>query len=144
MLSIVKYCVLASALVAAPAFGADAGRIKNVSGPVHIERGGERIAAAVGAGVQASDTIVTGNAAAVGITFADDSRIAAGPNTTLVLSRYRFDPATHGGVMDTMLKRGTLAVVSGRLAKHSHEAVAVRTPEVVLGVRGTEFVVHAE
>jgi hypothetical protein len=39
------------------------------------------------------------------------------------------------------LQRGTLAVVSGRLAKQSSDAMTVRTPSAILGVRGTQFVV---
>jgi hypothetical protein len=41
------------------------------------------------------------------------------------------------------LKRGTLSVVSGKLAKRSPEAMTVSTPSTILGVRGTEFVVEA-
>ena len=39
--------------------------------------------------------------------------------------------------------RGTLSVVSGKLAKRSPDAMTVRTPSTILGVRGTEFVVRA-
>jgi hypothetical protein len=35
-------------------------------------------------------------------------------------------------------------VISGRLAKASPDAMTVRTPTAILGVRGTEFVVSAE
>jgi hypothetical protein len=123
---------------------ADVARIKSSSGSVHVERGGARLPAAVGTGLQASDTVVTGANGSVGITFTDSSRMAAGPDSTLVINRYAFDQATHAGVLDASLKRGTLAAVSGRLAKHSPEAVTVRTPTLILGVRGTEFLVYAE
>jgi hypothetical protein len=122
----------------------DVARIKSSSGPVHVERGGARLPAGVGTGLQASDTVVTGADGSVGITFTDDSRMAAGPNSALVINRYAFDRTTHAGVLDASLKRGTLAAVSGRLAKHSPEAVTVRTPTLILGVRGTEFLVYAE
>jgi translocation and assembly module TamB len=39
--------------------------------------------------------------------------------------------------------QGTLAVISGKIAKQSPEAMTVRTPAAILGVRGTEFVVSA-
>ena len=39
---------------------------------------------------------------------------------------------------------GTLAVVSGRIAKKAPQAMTVRTPSAVLGVRGTEFVVSVD
>ena len=123
---------------------ADVGRIKLASGAVHIERAGQRVPAAVDTAVQPSDTVVTGANGSVGITFNDNTRIAAGPGSTLVIDRYSFDPATHAGAFDATLKRGTLAAVSGRLAKQSPEAVTIRTPTMILGVRGTEFVVFAE
>ena len=134
-------------LLAAAAFSAsaaDIGRIKVTSGDVHLERDGKRLPAAVDTAVRATDTVVTGPNGSVGMTFVDNSRVSAGPNSSLVLTRYTFDPATHAGSFDATLKRGTLAVVSGRMARQSPEAVTVRTPTMVLGVRGTEFLVSAE
>ncbi|HYC44620.1 MAG TPA: FecR domain-containing protein [Burkholderiales bacterium] len=138
------YAPLLFALTLTAALAADIGRVKNVAGPVHIERGAQRIAVRVDTVVQANDTVVTGEDASVGVTFADDTRVSAGPNSTLVMNRYAFDPTTHAGVMDATLRRGTLGVVSGRLAKRSADAVTVRTPTLILGVRGTEFLVAAE
>jgi hypothetical protein len=45
------------------------------------------------------------------------------------------------GRFDPSLRSGTLAVVSGRIAKQSPSAMKLQTPSAVLGVRGTEFVV---
>jgi hypothetical protein len=58
-----------------------------------------------------------------------------------VLDRYEFDSTTNQGFFVASLRRGTLAVVSGRLAKQSRDAGTVRTPSAILGVRGTEFVI---
>ena len=60
------------------------------------------------------------------------------------LERFEFDATTSAGRFDARLQRGTLAVVSGRIAKQSPQAMTVRTPAAVLGVRGTEFVVSAD
>lgn len=142
-----RTCLYVAALCAAAisyAHAADVGRVKTSSGPVQIERDSERLPARVDTPVRAGDTVVTGANASVGITFTDNSRISVGPDSTLVINRYAFDQTTHAGSFDTTLKRGTLAVASGRLAKNSPEAVTVRTPTMVLGVRGTEFLVHAE
>ena len=122
---------------------ADVAQIKVSTGSVYIERGGQRLAAPVGTGVQATDTIVTGADGKVGITFIDDSRLSAGPNSTLAINRFSFNQNTHAGTMDTTLKRGTLSVVSGKLAKQSPDAVTVRTPSTILGGSGTEFGVRA-
>lgn len=130
-------------MLAAYAHAAEIGRIKVSAGTVQIERAGERLPARVDAGVHASDTIVTGANGSVGITFIDDSRVSAGPNSVLELSRFSFNRTTQAGSFDATVKRGTLAVVSGRIAKHSPEAMTVRTPTMILGVRGTEFIVYA-
>lgn len=132
-------------LVAAmPSSATDIGRIKSARGDAHIQREGERVPAVVDTAVRATDTVVTGADGAVGITFVDNSRVSAGPNSVLVLNRYSFDQGTHAGTFDATLARGTLAVVSGRMAKQSPESMKVRTPTMVLGVRGTEFLVYAE
>ena len=130
-------------LMVAPAHGADIGQIKVAKGAVTIERGGQSLAAQPGAHLQTSDVVRTGSDGSVGITMTDNSILSAGPNSVLALDRYEFDATTSAGRFDASLRRGTLAVVSGRLAKQSPDAMTVRTPLAVLGVRGTEFVVSA-
>lgn len=127
--------------VAAVAQAADIGRIKVAHGAVTIQRAGASIPASVGMAVQASDVVATGSDGSVGITMTDNSLLSAGPNSVLALERYDFDDVTSEGHFDASLRKGTLAVVSGRLAQQSPNAMKVRTPSAVLGVRGTEFVV---
>jgi hypothetical protein len=126
--------------LSALALAADAGRVKVSRGGAWIERAGVRLPAAVGTPVRQDDVIVTGADGTVGITFADDSRVSVGPDTTLAIERFAFNPTTHEGAHETSLRRGTLAAVSGKLARQSPEAMKVRTPAAILGVRGTEFV----
>jgi hypothetical protein len=135
-------CALATLGMPSPALAADAGMIKISTGEAWIDRAGARRPARVGDKVQASDVIVTGPKGAVGITFADDSRLSIGPNSVLAIDRFAFDSTTHAGVSETSLRKGTLAGVSGRLARQSPEAMKVRTPAATLGVRGTEFLIR--
>ena len=62
----------------------------------------------------------------------------------LVLDNFRFDSTTHEGVFDSSLQKGTLAVKSGQIVKQTPEAMHIKTPAALLGVRGTEFVVRAD
>ena len=117
---------------AGAAQAADIGQIKTSKGDVSIERAGQSLRGDAGARLQDADVVRTGNDGSVGITMTDNSLLSAGPNSVLSLDRYEFDAS---------LQRGTLAVVSGRLAKQSSDAMTVRTPSAILGVRGTEFVV---
>jgi len=134
-----------AAVLAAPVASAEnIGQVKVTSGAVHIQRGTERLPATVGARVRVSDTVVTGADGSVGITFTDNTLLSAGPNSILVLERYAFDSTTHDGKFDARLDRGSLAVVSGKIAKQSPDAMVVKTPSTLLGVRGTEFLVKVE
>ncbi len=128
---------------AAAASAADIGQIKVAKGQVAIERQGKSLPATVGARLQASDIVRTGADGSVGITMDDDSLLSAGASSELVLERYAFDATTNRGRFDASLNKGTLAVVSGRIAKQAPDAMTVRTPNAILGVRGTEFVVSA-
>ena len=120
----------------------DAGQIKTSKGSAQIERSGQKLPATVGQVVQQGDVVVTGADGAVGITFRDSSLVSIGPDSALVIDRFVFDSTTHQGNFDATLKQGTLAVVSGKLAKQSPDAMKVKTPAAILGVRGTEFLVR--
>lgn len=127
---------------AAAAYGDDIGQVKTVRGTVHVERDGQRLPATPGMNVRQSDTLVTGADGALGVTFLDNSLLSLGPGSTLAIERYSFDSTTHAGQFDASLRKGTLAVVSGKMVKQSPDAMRVRTPASIMGVRGTEFVVQ--
>jgi len=130
------------ALGVAVASAEDAGQIKVSKGSAQIERAGKTLPATVGQVVQQGDVVVTGADGSVGITFRDNSLVSIGPDSALAIDRFVFDSTTHQGNFDASLKQGTLAVVSGKLAKQSPEAMKVKTPAAILGVRGTEFLVR--
>jgi hypothetical protein len=132
----------AGILIAGAALAQDAGRVKTVKGTVYIQREGRRELALVGAAVRQADTLVTGPDGAVGVTLADDTLLSAGPNSVLQIERFLYEPNQPGSI-EAALSKGTLAVVSGRIAKQAPDAMRVKTPAAILGVRGTEFVVRA-
>jgi hypothetical protein len=133
-----------AALLALPASGADIGQVKISRGAVTIDRAGQSLPAAAGTRLQTADVVRTGSDGSVGITMSDNSLLSAGPSSVLALDRYEFDSTTNQGRFDASLRRGTLAVVSGRLAKQSPDAMTLATPSAILGVRGTEFVVSVQ
>jgi len=130
------------AVAVAVAAAEDAGQIKVSKGSAQIERSGQKLPAGVGHVVQQGDVVITGSDGSVGITFRDNSLVSIGPDSVLAIDRFVFNSTTHQGNFDSTLKQGTLAVVSGKLAKQSHEAMKVKTPAAILGVRGTEFLVR--
>jgi hypothetical protein len=135
---------LATVVSISTALAADAGKVKVSRGAVWIERAGRRVPAQVGMAVQESDVLITGADGALGIAFGDDSLLSMGPNSVVAIDRFAFDPTTHGGSFLTTLRRGTLSAVSGKLTRQSPDAMKVRTPSAILGVRGTELLVGTE
>lgn len=120
------------------------GRVKIASGQATILRAGVPMPAKPGATLKSGDILNTGRDGRIGVTFVDNSRFAAGPNTRIDLARFEFDPRTHDGEFLTKVDRGSLAVISGQIAKRRRDAMRVRTPTALLGVRGTRFVVTVE
>ncbi|HZR34690.1 MAG TPA: FecR domain-containing protein [Nevskia sp.] len=119
-----------------------AGVFKVVRGTVAVERQGASLPATVGMAVYQSDRIVTGADGSAGITFEDNSLLSLGPSSRLAVDRFAFDSTTHDGAFETTLSSGKLAVVSGKIAHHQLDAMKVKTPSTILGVRGTKFLVE--
>jgi hypothetical protein len=138
------WIVLAALAVSGPALAADVGLVKVSKGNVQIQRGGEKLAAAVGTAVQPADVIVTGADGSAGVTFSDNSLVSVGPNSVFAIDKYSFDSTTHVGEFEGNLKRGRLAAISGKMVKQSPESMKIRTPSAIMGVRGTEFVVGVD
>ncbi len=122
----------------------DIGRVKVASGTANIVRGGQTIAAKPGFALQKGDILRTGKDGRIGATFYDNSRFAAGPNSSVTINEFLFDDTTHDGKFVTQVDRGSLAIISGQIAKKNKDAMRVRTPTAILGVRGTRFVVEVK
>jgi len=135
---------VALAFFASLASAAEIGQIKTARGQVTIERAGKTLPAGVGTRLEPADIVRTGPESAAGVTMSDSSLLSIGPNSELSLDAFRFDATTHEGRFDATLSKGSLGVVSGRIAKQSPDAMKVKTPASVLGVRGTRFVVLVE
>ena len=113
------------------------GQIKTLKGEVFLIQGNTKSEAKPGDLLHQADVVETGNNGSVGITFIDNSRFSAGPNTRIELSQFHFNPTTHDGEFITDMTRGTLTVISGNIAKRSPEAMKIKTPSTILGFRGT-------
>jgi hypothetical protein len=120
---------------------AEIARIKQSSGIALVERNAQRLKAAPGLQLQAGDRLVTGKNGRMSLTFIDNTRFALGPNSRVSVSQFQYDRTRQKGSFVTSVDRGSLAIVSGRIAKSDRDAMKVRTPNSLLGVRGTKFIV---
>lgn len=122
---------------------AAAGVVKRLVGSAVLERDGLLAPVVVGNHVNVGDTLRTGPNSALGIALTDDTLITVGANSEVQLNTYAFDYTTQDGNLLASVWRGTAAFVTGLIARRSPENVRVQTRTVVLGVRGTEFIVDA-
>ena len=120
----------------------DAGFVKAVKGDVYILRDGAKLTVIVGTILKSADTLTTGTGSSVSVTLKDGTMLSAGANSSLLLSKFQFHETKQTGELDATVKKGTLAVISGKLAKTSRETVVYRTPNAILGVRGTTFLIE--
>jgi hypothetical protein len=137
--------LVALSILAFPAQAVEqAGMIKVSKGAVSIERDGKKMTADVGTPVLVADRVRTGGDGSVGVTLHDSTLLSAGPNSLIVIDKFAYDNATQEGKMSVGIRKGTLSVASGRIAKRTPESVDFHTPTSILGVRGTEFVIEVE
>ena len=123
---------------------AQIGQIKNVAGQVSLVRNNVQQPAKTGDLLEQADVLTTGPNGTAGITFIDNTRFSAGPNSRIELKQFRFNPTTQEGDFVTDVQQGTLAIISGQIAKRSPDAMKVRTPTTILGVRGTKFAIKVD
>ncbi len=108
---------------------------------MNIVRSDKTLPAKVGDALEQNDSLITGANSSVGMTFIDGTRFSAGAISNLELHRFKFNPTIHNGAFHTNVKRGTLAIISGRISRRSGMAMTVQTPASIIGVRGTRFLI---
>lgn len=120
------------------------GYVKNVKGDALVINGSQQVKAEVGTPVVAGSKLKTGGNASMGVTFKDNTVMSFGPNTELTVDEYLYAPNSGKLKLGATMARGTLAYLSGAIAKIKPDAVSVKTPSGTIGVRGTHFVVKVE
>ena len=133
---------IASAAEAPPIAQKPIAQIKKVTGQAAVLRSGERRPAKVGDVLFIKDVIETGSDGGIGITFIDNTVFSAGPSSQIALDEFQFDSNDFRGAMLADMRQGTLAVVSGDIARSTPGAMKIKTPTAILGVRGTTFAVQ--
>ncbi|MBN9062917.1 MAG: outer membrane beta-barrel protein [Rhizobiales bacterium] len=93
---------------------------------------------AVGTGdsVFSNETIRTANESAARLRFLDDTNIAIGPSASVTLDRFVYNPDGNARSAAVRVGQGAMRWVSGA---SDSRAYSIRTPHVVIGVRGTSF-----
>ena len=133
--------LLGALLIAQPAV-AEIARVKRATGSATVKRSGAALIPKPGFLLQVGDVLETGKDGQMSLTFADDTRFSVGPNSRIAVDTFDYNARTQTGAFVTRVNRGSLAVVSGQIAHARPDAMKVRTPTSLLGVRGTRFIVE--
>ncbi|HEY5204086.1 MAG TPA: FecR domain-containing protein [Roseiarcus sp.] len=88
----------------------------------------------IGTQVVENEKIQTTATGSVQVLFIDKTTLNVGPNSTLVIDRFVYNPATTKGELALSLGKGVIRVVGG-IATHS-EGATIRTPVAAIGLRG--------
>ena len=114
------------------------GTVSRIQGEASGTRGGATQALGLNASVFLNETVSTGAAARLELTFKDNTRLTLGENAKLMLYRYVFNPAAGRGTIRFRVV-GAFRFLSGQVSKLARSDVNVTTPIAVVGIRGTEF-----
>jgi hypothetical protein len=87
----------------------------------------------VGAGVHANETIGTDTAGVAGLRFQDETGLDVGPNSSVRLDRFIYDPNRSAGQVILNATKGSFRFTTGN---QNSKAYKVKTPYGTLGVRG--------
>jgi hypothetical protein len=128
--------VLAGVLLAAPPALANtvgaAGAVNTKSTSVQPGKG-ERVIE-IGAQIVRNEKISTSGSGSVQVLFIDRTSLNIGPNSSIVIDEFVYDPAAKTGAMSVRLGKGVLRVVGGQVT-HTGGAT-VTTPAASVGIRG--------
>jgi hypothetical protein len=145
MVSVVVSLALLLALPVWAQEPAAIGLVKSTSGVVTLLRSQTSQPATPGMVLHEGDSLMTGDkASSVAVTLVDDTRLALGPRSRLVLRHFSWDATRQTGQMRAELPAGTLAVQSGLLGKReSGNSLAVTTPKATVRVSDAQVGIRA-
>lgn len=146
MKKIFSILILMAGLFSAIVYAEDSaiGFVKVVSGEANIVASSSVTPAQPGTALYLGNVLKTGENGSLGVTFIDNTRVSLGPDTEVTVDEYLFAPAKGELTLAARLTQGTLQYISGVIAKLRPEAVSVKTPTGIIGVRGTRFLAKVE
>ncbi|MGZ5194136.1 MAG: FecR family protein [Ramlibacter sp.] len=97
-----------------------------------------------GSRIMPGDRLDTAEGGHVHIRFVDGALVSVRPGSRLWVEDYKFDPQHVSlSLVRFKLEYGVARAISGAAAEGAKDRFRLNTPLVAIGVRGTDFVVHA-
>lgn len=121
-----------------------AGVVKTLEGTGVVARGNATISAKIGMPLYVNDVVYTSNKSSIGIMLEDDTILSLGANSRLELKDFLFEPKNELFSIAVRLLKGSFAYMSGVIGRLAPEKVRIETPDAVIAVHGTRFLVTVE
>ncbi len=114
------------------------GNVDTVTGRVMATSlDGSRLELAQGDPVYQGYTLETGEGAVIGVVLTDESVFSLDENGRLTLDILIYDRDNMSGSSVISMAEGIFTLVSGQVAKTSPDAMVIKTPSAIIGIRGT-------
>jgi hypothetical protein len=125
------------------ALAKEVGKFIQVEGQVYLFRGGKppAVQAKIQDGVEPGDAIHTKDLSRGVVKLSDDSILTIAPNSQIIIEEYLFDATKNRRQASIRVIQGLLNAVVTRLFQTKEPDYLVKTPDAILGVRGTEWYV---
>ncbi len=95
----------------------------------------------VGLDMFAAEKVETGKVGQTHLIFEDGSALTVGPNSSVVLDEFVYDPQAQSGKLVVSVGKGLMRYVGGKISKKT--PVLFKTPSSVIGIRGGIAVIEA-
>ena len=89
--------------------------------------------------VYLGETILSGENSGAQLLLLDQSTFTIGSDSEVVMDTFIYDPKNNDGKIVSIVKKGSLKVISGLISKKNPDNLTIEVPEGTLGSRGTEF-----
>ncbi len=120
------------------------GYVKVLKGEASLTLADKTQKAELGSPIHLYEQLNTSHDGELGVTFKDETILSLGPDTSVAVTEFIYDPAKAELKLTAKMLKGALQYISGVIAKLKPEAVTIQTPSGYIGVRGTRFLVLVE
>jgi hypothetical protein len=118
--------------------GTGVGLVSAIEGDATVVRNGRNIKVTQAMALETNDKLITAGDGRVTVTFGDNSSLALGPSTSIVINE-GVTGATPSAITRVGLLAGQLHSIINAGLRASGGSYEVHTPNAIAGVRGTDF-----
>ena len=121
-----------------------AGIAKVVGGEVRVLGAQGMRSLQPGDAVFSGDRLVSGKYGLASVVMRDGTTLVLGNNSQLQIQKFAFNATTTDGNMLVELLQGSVRLLTGLMSKINPDAIQVKSGTLLVGVRGTDFIVEFE